>query len=219
MRTVNASVSIPTVAPNEAVAPTLGAVLGATLGARALAETVWVGLVRSVAAGEEPALREIYTRLHRFVFTLILRIVRNRETAEELTLDVFHEVWRRAHDYDERGGTVIGWVMNQARSRAIDRVRFDHRKKRTAQVLDAEGPVATSAEEVVDAALRGRVVRKALLSLTAEERRAIETAYFADQSYVEVAATLSVPPGTIKTRIRSGLIKLRQALAEENPSP
>jgi RNA polymerase sigma-70 factor (ECF subfamily) len=180
---------------------------------------MWVGLVRSVAAGEERALRDLYTRLHRLVFTFTLRIVRNRETAEELTLDVFHEVWRRARDYDERDGTVIGWVMNQARSRAIDRVRFDQRKKRTAQVLDAEGPVTTSAEEVVDAALRGRVVRKALVSLTAEERRAIETAYFADQSYAEVAATLSVPPGTIKTRIRSGLIKLRQALAEENPAP
>lgn len=216
---MNASVFTPTEAPHEAAQPTLGSVLGATLGKQAQAEAMWAGLIRSVAAGDERALRELYTRLHRLVFTFVIRIVRDRATAEELTVDVFHEVWRRARDYDGHGGTVIGWVMNQARSRAIDRMRFDHRKKRTAQVLDTEAPVASGAEDVVDAALRERVVRKALVSLTADERRAIETAYFADQSYAEVAATLSVPPGTIKTRIRSGLIKLRQVLAEEKSLP
>ena len=64
------------------------------------------------------------------MFTLIVRITNNRETAEELTLDVFHDVWRRASTYDSAGGSVVGWIMNQARSRAIDRLRFEQRKKR-----------------------------------------------------------------------------------------
>jgi RNA polymerase sigma-70 factor (ECF subfamily) len=176
---------------------------------------MWVGLVHSVAAREERALHELHARLQGLVFTLVLRIVRNRETAEELTLDVFHDVWRRARDYDERGGTVIGWIMNQARSRAIDRLRFELRKKRRVHAPDTESLATGSAEEVVEAGLRGRVVRKALSNLTAEERQAIETAYFLDRTYVEVAAALKESPGTIKTRIRSGLIKLRRALAEE----
>ena len=69
-------------------------------------------------------------RTHRIVFTLMVRITNNRETAEELTLDVFHDVWRRASTYDPAGGSVVGWIMNQARSRAIDRLRFEQRKKR-----------------------------------------------------------------------------------------
>jgi DNA-directed RNA polymerase specialized sigma24 family protein len=67
---------------------------------------------------------------HRIVFTLIMRLTANRETAEELTIDVFHDVWRRAWRYDSAIGTVLGWIMNQARSRAIDRLRSESRKKR-----------------------------------------------------------------------------------------
>jgi RNA polymerase sigma-70 factor, ECF subfamily len=212
---VNSTVSTPIGERHETAPATLGTVIGAGRSARAPAEAMWVALVRSVAAGEARALHELHERLHRLVFTLIIRIVRNRETAEELTLDVFHDVWRRASGYDEGGGTVIGWIMNQARSRAVDRVRFEHRKKRRAHLSDAEPLIAGSAEEAVDAGLRERVVRNALSSLTTEERQAIEIAYFSDRSYVEVAEALGEPPGTVKTRIRSGLIKLRRVLAEE----
>ena len=72
----------------------------------------------------------LYERAHRVVFTFVMRITANRETAEEVTLDVFHDVWRRASRYQEADGTVLGWIMNQARSRAIDRLRFEQRKKR-----------------------------------------------------------------------------------------
>ena len=88
-------------------------------------ESEWVTLVRSIAARDPRALQALYQRTHRIVFTLIMRITRNRQTAEELTLDVFHDVWRRASTYDAAQGSVVGWVMNQARSRAIDRVRFE----------------------------------------------------------------------------------------------
>ena len=94
-------------------------------------EQDWVRLVQAIAVGDQLALHALYERAHSMVFTLILRITANRETAEELTIDVFHDVWRRASHYDAANGTVLGWIMNQARSRAIDRFRFDNRKKRS----------------------------------------------------------------------------------------
>ena len=109
---------------------TLGDVLYAKSKAPAT-EQEWVALVESIAAGDQLALHALYERSHRVVFTLIVRITANRETAEELTIDVFHDVWRRAPRYDAANGTVLGWIMNQARSRAIDRLRFDNRKKRS----------------------------------------------------------------------------------------
>ena len=115
---------------------TLGAVLYANRERPLLLEKEWVDLVYAIAARDQSALHALYDRAHRPVFTLIMRITCSRETAEEVTLDVFHEVWRRASHYDPAGGTVLGWIMNQARSRAIDRLRFDNRKKRTNSVGD-----------------------------------------------------------------------------------
>ncbi len=109
---------------------TLGDVLYARSAKTLVPESEWVALVQSIAAADQVALHALYERSHRLVFTLIMRIIANRETAEELTLDVFHDVWRRASRYDAAHGTVLGWIMNQARSRAIDRLRFEQRKKR-----------------------------------------------------------------------------------------
>ena len=178
-------------------------------------EKEWAELVRLIAAGDQRALRALYERTHRIVFTLIARITGNRETAEELTLDVFHDVWRRAATYDAAGGTVVGWIMNQARSRAIDRLRFEQRKKRVSHHSDVPSPATAASDPQEDFALReqSRVLRGALTALTPDEREAIEIAYFSGLTYAEVAARLQQPLGTVKTRIRSGLEKLRQALA------
>jgi RNA polymerase sigma-70 factor (ECF subfamily) len=131
-------------------------------------------------------------------------------------VDVFHDVWRRAPQYDAANGTVVGWIMNQARSRAIDRLRFDRRKKRVVRADAAaaeaspEGP-----DEILDAGELARVMRTALATLTRAEREAIEIAFFSELTYAEVAERLAQPLGTIKTRIRSGLGKLRQALVDK----
>jgi RNA polymerase sigma-70 factor (ECF subfamily) len=194
--------------------PTLGDLLYANRATAPVSETAWVGLVQSIAAGDQLALHALYTQTHRLVFTLIARIVRNRETAEELTLDVFHDVWRRAPTYDAAGGSVVGWIMNQARSRAIDRLRFEQRKKRVNDHSDPPGPTRESGpQETFDVAEQSRILRHALQALTPDERCAIETAFFSELTYGEVAARLNQPLGTVKTRIRSGLGKLRQALA------
>ena len=196
------------------------ATLGDVLYAKSKApvpEQDWATLVRSMAAGDQLALHTLYEMAHRMVFTLIMRITANRETAEELTIDVFHDVWRRASRYDAANGTVLGWIMNQARSRAIDRLRFESRQKRSPGD-DAE-PLAEIAAEPRDALeLRAEAqsLRVALATLTPNERQAIETTFFGGLTHAEAAARLNQPLGTIKTRIRSGLHKLRRALAAES---
>jgi RNA polymerase sigma-70 factor, ECF subfamily len=194
---------------------TLGDLLYGDTAESPLSEKDWVGLVQSIAGGDQRALHALYERMHRIVFTFIVRITNNRETAEELTLDVFHDVWRRASLYDAAGGSVVGWIMNQARSRAIDRLRFEQRKKRVNPHAESALPTTMSSDpdEVFDLREQGRLLRDALTVLTPDERRTIEAAFFSEMTYDEVATRLNQPLGTVKTRIRSGLGKLRQALA------
>jgi len=172
-------------------------------------------LVRSIATGDQLALHSIYEQTHRIVFTLIARITNNRETAEELTIDVFHDVWRRASTYDPANGSVIGWILNQARSRAIDRLRFEQRKKRVNNYADT--PLTATApndpQQACQLEEQRQLLRNALEVLKSEERQVIETAFFSEMTYEQVAAKLNQPLGTVKTRIRSGLGKLRQSLA------
>ena len=194
---------------------TLGAVLYASPSKPLVSEAEWVALVRSVAAGDQIALHGLYERAHRAVFTFVMRITANRETAEEVTLDVFHDVWRHASRYQETDGTVLGWIMNQARSRAIDRLRFDQRKKRVPPETGDMFPATSTVnpEDLIALKQQSDLLRAALAVLTPDERNAIETAFFSELTYAEVAARLNQPVGTIKTRIRSGLSKLREALA------
>jgi RNA polymerase sigma-70 factor (ECF subfamily) len=184
-------------------------------------EADWVRLVHAIAAGDQLALHALYERTHRLVFTLTMRIISSRETAEELTLDVFYDVWRRAPGYDPENGTVLGWIMNQARSRAIDRLRFEHRRKRVdpdAGASQAEEGTAET-EDVVELNQQREMLQRALKDLSSDEREAIETAFFYGLTYAEVAVRLNQPLGTVKTRIRSALQKLRQALAADGTRP
>jgi RNA polymerase sigma-70 factor (ECF subfamily) len=192
----------------------LGDVLFGTTPKTPVPERDWAALVQSVAVGDQRALHALYTQTHRLVFTLIVRIVGNRETAEELTLDVFHDVWRRASAHDPAGGSVVGWIMNQARCRAIDRLRFEHRRKRVRD--PAEMPASATANgphEDYEVGEQGDLLRHALRGLSPVERQVIETAFFSELTYAEVAERLDQPLGTVKTRIRTGLAKLRLALA------
>ncbi len=178
-------------------------------------ESEWTALVRGIADGDAVALHGLYSRTNRIVFTLMLKMTHNRETAEELTLDVFHEVWRRASAYDSAGGPVIGWIMNMARSRAIDRLRFDQRKKR-APVLGepTTAPHRNDPDVRIAEAQQIERVRQVLTVLTSGERQAIEAAFFSGLTYSQVAVHLNEPVGTVKARIRTGLAKLRRALGE-----
>lgn len=194
---------------------TLGDVLYANSKAP-VSEKEWATLFQSIAAGDQLALHALYERAHRMVFTLIMRITANRETAEELTIDVFHDVWRRASNYDPVNGTVLGWIMNQARSRAIDRLRFESRRKRSHDGnVDVLAEATADPRDMLELREQGELLRAALAVLTRDERQAIEATFFAGLTHTEAAARLNQPLGTIKTRIRSGLHKLRRALSAE----
>lgn len=194
-------------------AGTLGDLLYADPAKPRVSEREWRELVEAVAAGDQGAFQALYDRSHRLVFTLIMRILGNHASAEEITLDVFHDVWRRASTYDGTDGSVLGWIMNQARSRAIDRLRFEGRQKRTySGVADPQVQTVT-ADDSAERSDEARLLQNALQTLTPDERQAIEAAYFSEFTYVEVAARLNQPLGTIKTRIRSALGKLRRALS------
>ena len=193
---------------------TLADILYADKARSRVSEDEWLKLIRAIAGGDQAALHSLYEQTYRIVFTLIVRITMNRETAEEVTLDVFYDVWRKASTYDSANGSVVGWIMNQARSRAIDRLRFDQRKKRVNTYPQSLGPTT----DVVDpqkACLfeeQSRLLRDALEVLSTVERSAIETAFFSEMTYEQAATKLNQPLGTVKTRIRSGLEKLREAL-------
>ena len=193
---------------------TLGAVLYADKNRETPPEKEWVELVQLIAAGDQLALHALYERAHRPVFTLTLRITKNRQTAEELTMDVFHDTWRRASKYGPAGGTVLGWLLNQARSRAIDRLRSEGRLKRLQPDSEdwRQWTAPRDSEDAIALSQQSELLRKALTVLTPDERQAIETAYFSGLTYSEAAERLNQSVGTIKTRIRSGLAKLREAL-------
>jgi RNA polymerase sigma-70 factor, ECF subfamily len=199
------------------------ATLGDVLYAKSKApvpEQDWARLVQSMAVGDEVALHALYERTHRIVFTLIMRITANRETAEELTIDVFHDIWRRASRYDAANGTVLGWIMNQARSRAIDRLRFENRKKRSpGGDMEPLAEVAADPRDVLAQREQRQSLLAALAALTPDERRAIEATFFGGLTHAEAAVRLNQPLGTIKTRIRSALHKLRHVLAGETGQP
>ena len=197
---------------------TLGSILFADKAKVRVSEDEWLELVRAVGDGDQRALHSLYEQTYRIVFTLIVRITANQETAEEVTLDVFYDVWRKASTYDPTNGSVVGWIMNQARSRAIDRLRFDQRKKRVNTCPHSLQPT-TDIVDPQQAFLfeeQNRLLRNALEVLSPEERNAIETAFFSEYTYEDTARKLNQPVGTVKTRIRSGLGKLRKALGRED---
>jgi len=123
---------------------TLGDLLYADKAKARVAEKNWVGLLRCIAAGDQLALHELYERTHRIVFTLFVRLTNDPETAEELTLDVFHDAWRRAAQYDAAGGSVVGWIMNRARARAVDHARFESWKGRGNILANCPSPLNAS---------------------------------------------------------------------------
>jgi RNA polymerase sigma-70 factor (ECF subfamily) len=175
----------------------------------------WVALIRSVADGDQSALATLYDTTSRLVFGLVLRILSDREAAEEVLLDVYTQVWRQAATYDRSRGTPLAWLMTIARSRALDRLRSGRQDRQRKEPLDAvieAQSAAANPEEMTVMAERQRLVRRALDTLSPEQREVIELAYYSGLSHSEIAAQLGQPLGTVKTRTRLGMMKLREAL-------
>lgn len=179
-------------------------------------EQEWGQLIAQTAQGDQSALATLYDRTSPQVFGLVLKILNNREAAEEVTLDVYTQVWRQAHTYDQTRGTPGGWLMALARTRAIDRFRAGAAERGRIESLDAVEFFASDGEtpeQDLAGQERRRYVQQVLTRLTAEQRQAIALAYFYGLSQSEIADKLQLPLGTVKTRMRLGMIKLREALA------
>lgn len=179
-------------------------------------EEILVGCIRRCAAGDEAALATLYNETSALVYGLALRVLRDSAAAEEVTIDVYHQTYRQASRYDPNRGSVTAWLLTMTRSRAIDRLRSESGRRRrevSLETLEASLAVASPPAEWPAAIEWHRPVGAALGALPVEQRQAIELAYFGGLSQSEIAATLELPLGTVKTRIRAGMMKLRHDLA------
>ncbi len=179
-------------------------------------EQEWAGLIARTAQGDQAALASLYDGASAYVYGLVLKILGDPHHAEEVTLDVFTQVWRQAHTYDVDRGAPGSWLLTLARSRAIDRLRAgmaERASQVSLETVDALPDHADDPEQASVGAQRQRLVRQALAGLASEQREAITLAYFSGLSQSEIAAKLGLPLGTVKTRIRLGMIKMRDLLA------
>jgi RNA polymerase sigma-70 factor, ECF subfamily len=173
-------------------------------------------LLRAIARGDETALAGVYDRYRLILFSLILRILHDREEAEDVLQETFLQVWRRARDFDETRGRGFTWLVTIARSRALDRLRASASRARV--VVEAAQAPREETSDVAQESLRSERserVRSALADLPDEQKRALFLAYFEDMTQTEIAAKLNAPLGTIKTRMRSGMMRLRDLLRGE----
>ena len=174
-------------------------------------------LLQAVARGDESALAALYDRYRLILFGLILRILHDRQEAEDVLQEAFLQVWRRAKDFDRSRGRAFTWLVTIARSRALDRLRMAGSRSK---LIDADTELVSG--DVIDPAQdmarseEGAIVRQALRELPDEQRRALLLAYFEGLTQVEIAQRLGEPLGTVKTRMRSGLIKLRELLRDRS---
>lgn len=177
-----------------------------------------VRLVGCMARGEQEALGQLYDATRTQVYGLVYRMLERSEDAEEVTLDVYMKAWRNAGKYSTTRGSVHAWLLMMARTGAIDRIRHKKAQPKTLDLFaeDAPEPVASGAtpeQETVDQQRRIRV-QWALGELPEEQRECLQLAFFSGLSHAELAGKLGQPLGTVKTRIRLGLLRLRKLLGE-----
>ena len=171
-------------------------------------------LISQIVNQDQQAMATLYDSTSRIVYGLLLRIINDPATAEEVLLDVYTQVWRQASRYDGTRGGPMAWITTIARSRAIDRLRADKQDLQREEELETAGSFAASEsveDDVANSELR-RIVRKAMEILTPEQREVIELAYYGGMSQSEIALRLNQPLGTVKTRTRIGMMKLRDQL-------
>ena len=180
-------------------------------------------LITAIGLGRVEALDELYQRYHRLIFSLAVNIISDRATAEEITLDVFTRVWEKAETYRPDQAQVSTWLTSITRYRAIDLLRRrdsrpDHRSVSWAEVsADIPSRTADNPEELTELAIRRQVIQAALAELPPEQQEVLALAYFKGYSHSQIAEVLNQPLGTVKTRVRLAMQKLRQSLSEQQP--
>jgi RNA polymerase sigma-70 factor (ECF subfamily) len=176
-------------------------------------------LLVQIARKDQTALAKLYDRYGRPSYALAYKILGSVEEAEEVVLDVFSQIWQKAATYDPSRSRADTWLFMLTRSRSLDRLRVLQRTVRAAQACMEDAKISTSdiAQPMEDAMIeeRSEQVKAALETLPAEQRIALELAYYQGLTCAAIATKTGIPTGTIKTRIRLGISKLRQALSEQ----
>ena len=177
---------------------------------------VQAALLAAMARGDKSALARLYDSLGKPLYSLAYRVINDASEAQDIVQDVFLQMWRTAGSYDTSRGSVFGWAATLTRNRAIDRVRM---RKRRAELLAASAPELQpssasdhDSSDVLWLREKSGAVRAALAELASDQQAAIELAFFSGLTQQEIAAKLNEPLGTIKARIRRGLLKLREIL-------
>ena len=178
-----------------------------------------VELLKAIVARDEVALAQLYDRYRTILFGLLMRILNNREEAEDVLQETFLQIWRKAADFDESRGRPFTWLVTLARSRAIDRLRTLASRERVAEARAREvsEEISDAATDALKSEQRG-LVSDALAKLPDEQKRPIMLAYFDGLTQSEIATRLGAPLGTVKTRMRTGMIRLRELLAGQGES-
>ncbi|MCU1544295.1 MAG: sigma-70 family polymerase sigma factor [Microbacteriaceae bacterium] len=171
-------------------------------------------LLASVALGDQGAFASLYDQMAPRVFGLVRRLLRDHAQSEEVTQEIFLEIWENATRYDARKGGASTWIMTMAHRRAVDRVRASQasRNRDTKIGIRDYDAAYDNVSEAVQIRIEHERVEKAMLRLTELQRQAVSLAYYGGYSHSEVAELLSVPIGTVKTRLRDGMIRLRDEM-------
>jgi len=181
---------------------------------------VEIELLRRTGFGDRDSFGKLYDRYSGMLFSTAYRILNHQEAAEDLLQEVFVQIWEKASLYDPTRGKPLTWAITLTRNRAIDRLRSSRRRQRLNEEMQKEAEIAdhqpnkSSAEEV-SLSEKNRIVHDAVLQLAPDQRRAIEMAFFRGLTQTEIAEELSEPLGTVKARIRRGMMKLRDLLRAE----
>ena len=206
--------------PLPAIRPTLRDVTRSRASTRADDAPDDVELMNGLAAGDLKALERLYDRYSALVFSVSLRVLHDRQLAEDVVQEVFLRLWRQPASYDPQRGRFISWLMSVTRNRALDEQRRVSRRLRVEDQEEEPGRELQSHDRSDDPQLelilqeQRRAVREAMTRLPPAQRRVIELAYFSGLTQVEIAEQTGDPLGTVKTRVRLAMQKLREALSE-----
>ena len=179
-----------------------------------------IALLRRVAQGDRRAFEELYDRFSGVLFSTAYRVLNNQEAAEDVLQDVFIQIWEKAPLYDPTRGKPMTWAVTLTRNKAIDRLRSTVRRNRLQDDVQRESETFEqfddrSSFDAVASGETSKLVREAIQKLTKDQREAIELAFFSSLTQTEIAERLGEPLGTIKARIRRGMMKLKDVISPE----
>jgi len=179
-----------------------------------------VALLQMVARGDRRSFEELYQRFSGVLFSTAYRVLNNQEAAEDVLQDVFVQIWQKAPLYDPARGKPMTWAVTLTRNKSIDRLRSTQRRSRLQDEVQRESDSFEQFDdrnsfELVSAGETNALVREAMKKLSADQQEAIELAFFSSMTQIEIAERLDEPLGTIKARIRRGMMRLRELLSSE----